>query len=174
MSAITNQILLSFVLNPEIETSISLQAADTMIDLSVASINFTETDQASFISRFSSAVFKFIDTLSNKSEMFVFEAIQKLVDFFAIYISNTNFLWPWAKWFDFWNSINCRENVNQLAVTSNYRIMISQFMIACASLAGFDYLTSVVPSAVLSLVDIGSFVPTQPLRDQGMTMSCCY
>lgn len=67
----------------------------------------------------------------------------------------------------FWNCIITRENVSQCSLTSCYRIVISEFIIACASLAGYSSLTKVIPSAVLSLCEIGSFTPTQSIRDQG-------
>lgn len=60
-----------------------------------------------------------------------------------------------------------RENVCQFSSDVSYRVLISQYIVACASLAGYERLTSVIPPPVLSLIDIGVFIPTQPARDQG-------
>ena len=94
------QVLFSFIMSPTFPPSYSLQATNTCFDLAVQSINYNEDSNPSFISRFSPAVFKYVDTLANKAEVLTFEATCKLIDFFAFYLTNTNFFWPWSKWWE--------------------------------------------------------------------------
>ena len=42
-----------------------------------------------------------------------------------------------------------------------------RFFIACSSLSGYDQIVKVIPPAVLQLIEIGVFTPTQRMLDQG-------
>ena len=61
-----------------------------------------------------------------------------------------------------------RENVDQYSITSPYRVIISQFIIALCTLNGKDAVHKKIADAIMYLVEIAMFNPTKPVRDQGM------
>ena len=100
LAAIANQVLFSAILNPALPKDTRLQAQNVLCELSAASISTTSTStRLLFIQRFSPAVFKFVDTLCTKSDQLSFDATRDFIAWFACYISNTDFFWPWAKWY---------------------------------------------------------------------------
>lgn len=99
LAAITNQVLFSTILTPSRPKDIRLQAQNILCELSAASISTSSpSTRLLFIQRFSPAVFKFVDTLCMKGDQLTFDATCEFVSWFACYISNTDFFWPWAKW----------------------------------------------------------------------------
>lgn len=99
LAAIANQVLFSAILTPSLSKDVRLQAQNVLCELSAASISTSSpSTRLLFIQRFSPAVFKFVDTLCMKGDQLAFDATREFISWFACYISNTDFFWPWSKW----------------------------------------------------------------------------
>ena len=59
-----------------------------------------------------------------------------------------------------------RESIDQYSITSPYRLLISQFIIAMCSMNDRNVVRQRVGDAIMELTEIAVFNPTQPVRDQ--------
>lgn len=101
LAAMTCQGLFSVLIDPSRTTSHQLQAQRVLMDLAVVAINTAGQQPPLFLQRFSPAVFKFVDTLALNGEAMKLPAAWRLIDWFALYSTNTDFFWPWNKWWEF-------------------------------------------------------------------------
>ena len=99
---IVNQVLFTYVLDYHLPNQVQLQAQNIILDLTAASINTAGSPKSPlFLQRYSPAVFKYVDTLCFKGESLSVNASVAFIQWFALYISNINYFWPWTKWYLF-------------------------------------------------------------------------
>lgn len=165
---IVNQVLFTFLLDQHLPNQIRLQAQNVILDLTAASINAAGSPKSPlFLQRYSPAVFKYVDTLCFKGESLSVSASIAFVQWFALYISNINYFWPWAKWYRFLSFFILREGVDQYSSASPYRLLISQFIMGACTISGKSVVENSVPESIMKLTEVAFFNPTQPVRDQG-------
>ena len=54
--------------------------------------------RSSFLRTLPSAVYKVTDKLCLNGDVLSVNATKWLIQWFALYLSNSDFCWPWAKW----------------------------------------------------------------------------
>ncbi|KNB44463.1 hypothetical protein JH06_1650 [Blastocystis sp. subtype 4] len=154
---IVNQVLFTYVLDYHLPNQVQLQAQNIILDLTAASINTAGSPKSPlFLQRYSPAVFKYVDTLCFKGESLSVNASVAFIQWFALYISNINYFWPWTKW----------EGVDQYSSASPYRLLISQFIMASCTISGKSVVENQIPESIVKLVEVGLFNPTQPVHSE--------
>ena len=101
LAAIFCQVLFSVIMDPWRPAGMTLMAQRVLIDLTAVAINTAGQQPPLLLQRFSPAVFKFVDTLALTGEAMKLPSSWRLVDSFALYVSNIDYFWPWSKWWEF-------------------------------------------------------------------------
>ena len=92
--------LFSFILDTTRPIKLRLQAENVLLQLAVLSINNADhLKESLFIQRFSPAIFRYVDTICMYGDKLTSEALQVFVTWFAKHMTNTDYFWPWQKWY---------------------------------------------------------------------------
>lgn len=155
--------MFSIIISP-----IRLTSSSEYLLSTAASINTAGSPKSPlFLQRYSPAVFKYVDTLCFKGESLSVNASVAFIQWFALYISNINYFWPWTKWYLFLSFHYTKGRSRSVFVS--FSLSSSYFSIHHGIV--YNQCKSVVenqiPESIVKLVEVGLFNPTQPVRDQG-------
>ena len=93
------QVLFTFILSDGIPKSICLHSQYVLMMLNGDSLRMqNQGERSSFLRTLPSAVYKVTDKLCLKGEEMNVNATCMLIQWFALYLSNSDLCWPWMKW----------------------------------------------------------------------------
>ena len=99
LTNLLSQALFTLILSEGRSLSLRLHSQYVSMLINSEAIKVNEQgDQSMFLKGFPSAMFKVTDTLCSRGEELHIHAATTLVQWFALYMTNSNFFWPWQKW----------------------------------------------------------------------------